>query len=59
MNTILSAIRSPRQLTCFWVPTGDSRTPLVCVWKEASLSLVGRTDPSSLKNDVGGIGLCA
>jgi hypothetical protein len=43
MNIILSAIRSPGQLTCAWVPTGDSRTPLVCVWKEASLSLVGRT----------------
>jgi hypothetical protein len=59
MNIILSAIRNPGQLTCAWVPTGDSRTPLVCVWKEADLSLVGRTDPSSLKNDVGRIGLCA
>jgi hypothetical protein len=59
MNIILSATRNPGQLTCAWVPTGDSRTPLVCVWKEASLSLVGRTDPSSLKNDAERVGLCA
>jgi hypothetical protein len=59
MNNILSAIRNSGQLTCAWVPTGDSRTHLVCVWKEASPSLIGRTDPSSLKNNVEGMGLCA
>ncbi len=35
MNTILLAIRKPGQLTCTWVPTGDPRAPLVCIWKEA------------------------
>jgi len=56
MNLVLSAIRNPGRLTCAWVPTGNARTPLACVWKEASASL-GRTDPSSPQE--GGIGLCA
>jgi hypothetical protein len=59
MNNILSAMRNSPQLTRVWVRTGDAKTPLVCVWKDASLTLVERTDPSSLKNEVGGIGLCA
>jgi hypothetical protein len=28
--------RKPSRLTCTWVPTGNARTPLACVWKEAS-----------------------
>jgi hypothetical protein len=56
---VFSTIRNSRQLRCTWVPTGDSRTPLVCVWKEASPSLVTHTDQSSLADDIGGIGLCA
>jgi hypothetical protein len=59
MNITLSAIRNPGQLTCAWVPTGNSRTPLVCVWREASTFLAGRTDQSSPEDEVGGIGLCA
>jgi hypothetical protein len=59
MKIIRSAIRTPAQLTCVWVATGDSRRPLMCIWKEASPSLVGRTDQSSLKNDMEGIRLCA
>jgi hypothetical protein len=59
MNNILFAIRKPNRLTCVWVPTGDARTPLICVWKEASPSRVGRNSQSSLKDETGGIGLCA
>ena len=33
MNTLF-AIRNPGRLVCTWRPTGDSKTPLVCVWLE-------------------------
>jgi hypothetical protein len=56
MNLVLSAIRNPSRLTCAWVPTGNARAPLACIWKEASASLE-RTDPSSPQE--GGICLCA
>ena len=59
MNIILSAIRNSPQLTCAWVPTGDPRKPLACVWKEASASEVERTGQSSPEDDMGRIGLCA
>jgi hypothetical protein len=38
MNTVLSAIGNHGRLTCAWVPTGNPRTPLVCIWKEVSAS---------------------
>jgi hypothetical protein len=56
MNIVFSASRNPGRLTCTWVPTGNARTPLACIWKDASAS-VGRTDPSSPQE--GGIGFCA
>lgn len=59
MNISRSAIRTPAQLTCVWVPTGDARRPLMCVWKEASASLLGHTDQPPLKDELWGIGLCA
>ncbi len=33
MMNQLSLIRKPICLTCFWVPTGDAKRPLACVWK--------------------------
>jgi hypothetical protein len=59
MNNNLSAIRNPGQLACAWAPTGNARMPLACIWREASPSQAERTDPSSLKNEPGGIALCA
>jgi len=56
MNFVLSSIRNPVRLTYTWVPTGNARKPLACIWKDASASF-GRTDPSSPQE--GGIGLCA
>jgi hypothetical protein len=46
MNIVLSTIRVPRRLICVWVPTGNPRTPLACIWKDASAS-PGCTNPSS------------
>jgi hypothetical protein len=34
-NNILALQNSPR-LTCVWVPTGNLRMPLVCVWVDGS-----------------------
>jgi hypothetical protein len=58
MNIILSTIRNSPQLTRVWVRTGDPRTPLACVWKEAPAS-VGPAGQSSPEDDIGRIGLCA
>ncbi|MGO8719822.1 MAG: hypothetical protein ACLQMO_11465 [Acidobacteriaceae bacterium] len=36
-NTIFSAFSTARKtdrLICVWVPTGNPRTPLTCVWLE-------------------------
>jgi hypothetical protein len=35
MKNTLFAIRNPGRLVCIWRLTGDSKTPLVCVWLEA------------------------
>jgi hypothetical protein len=59
MNIILNANRNCPQLTCVWVRTGDARTPLACVWKEASAPVVEFANQSSLEGDIGRIGLCA
>jgi hypothetical protein len=53
MNIILSAMRNSPQLTRVWVRTGDARTPLACVWKEASASVVELTAQSSPEDDMG------
>jgi hypothetical protein len=51
MNIILTAIRNSPQLTCVWVRTGDARTPLACVWKQASAPVVELANQSSLEDD--------
>ncbi len=33
-NNKLIPIGAIRRLTCSWLPTGDARTPLTCVWAE-------------------------
>jgi hypothetical protein len=35
MNNTRFALRNPGHLVCAWRLTGNSRTPLVCVWLEA------------------------
>jgi hypothetical protein len=55
MNIILTAMRNSPQLTRVWVRTGDARTPLACVWKEASASVVP-AGQSSPEDDIGRIG---
>jgi hypothetical protein len=52
MNIILSTMRNSPQLTCVWVRTGDTRTPLACVWKEASTPVVELANQPSLEDDL-------
>jgi hypothetical protein len=30
------AIRNPVRMVCAWIPTGDYKTPLACVWSETA-----------------------
>lgn len=42
MNNILLMTRKTARMTCAWVPTGDPRTPLACVWTDPEFSLAVR-----------------
>ena len=53
MDNILSTIRNNRRVTCAWVPTGNLKTPLECVWTEAQPSLADCPDRFS-PNEEGG-----
>jgi len=35
MNNKLYLVQNPVFLTCNWVPTGDPKMPLACVWTES------------------------
>jgi len=44
-------------LTCIWVPTGNPRMPLVCVWTESKAS---QANPDAFATDeTGRMHLCA
>jgi hypothetical protein len=45
MNNNRFAIRNPGRMICAWIPTGDSKAPLVCVWFEAIDQRVASTMP--------------
>jgi hypothetical protein len=36
MKNNLFAVRPARDMRCAWFPTGDSKSPLRCVWMEAT-----------------------
>ncbi len=38
MKNKLVLIRNTVRLTCVWVPTGDVKKPLACVWVETQAS---------------------
>jgi hypothetical protein len=39
MNNTLLTTRKTGRMTCVWVPTGNPRTPLACVWKDADFKV--------------------
>ena len=57
MKNTLFAVRNPGRLVCIWRLTGDSKTPLVCVWLEADPRAV--SPMSSLDKERVGLRLCA
>ena len=59
MNNILLTTRKTGRITCNWVPTGDPRTPLACVWTDAEPSLATSTAEFSSTDEAGGLRLCA
>jgi hypothetical protein len=59
MNNILSKTQKSGRLTCAWVPTGDAKSPLACVWMEAGLSEASSSKRRSNDIDVEGMQLCA
>ena len=58
MKNTLFAIRNPGRLVCIWRLTGDSKTPLVCVWLEADDPRAASPISSSDKERAG-LRLCA
>jgi hypothetical protein len=58
MNNTLFAIRKPGRMTCAWIPTGDSKAPLVRVWFEAHDPRAASAIPSS-DEEPAGMRLCA
>jgi len=45
------------RLTCHWVPTGDPKMPLTCVWIQTSASRTVSTASSA--DETGRMHLCA
>ena len=58
MKNTLFAVRNPGRLVCTWRLTGDSKTPLVCVWLEAADARAA-SPMSSLSKEGAGLRLCA
>jgi hypothetical protein len=59
MNNKLLTIRETGRLTRVWVPTGNIRTPLACVWVEADTIHSASAAPSSSNDKPWGMRLCA
>jgi hypothetical protein len=57
MFTILSFQKTAR-LTCAWVPTGNPRNPLACVWFDANARTTSK-EASSSNNESGRLPQCA
>lgn len=57
MMNKLYLIRQPVRLTCTWVPTGNPRMPLACVWTAAKVQTAIETASSA--DETGRMRLCA
>jgi hypothetical protein len=57
----LHLIRKTVRLTCTWVPTGDAKRPLACVWAPSKAPRAGNTQSSERETSkIGGrMHLCA
>lgn len=59
MKNLLFPIRNAGHLTCIWVPTGNPKNPLACVWTNCASSHTTATVQSSPSDEVGRMPLCA
>jgi hypothetical protein len=57
MNSKLYPLQKTGHLSCIWVPTGEPKTPLACVWVDSTRTASPAT--SSPDDDEGGMRLCA
>ncbi len=59
MTRKMMNLRPAPPMTCVWRLTGDSRTPLACVWTAVESINPARIAPPSAETDEGGMRLCA
>jgi hypothetical protein len=61
MMNKLHLIRKTVRLNCTWVPTGDPKTPLACVWTEtrAAQAAPAASSVDEAGHGAGRIHLCA
>ena len=59
-NKILT-LRKAGRLTCTWVPTGNPRTPLACVWIDTAGTSARTSSPEAVSSNAnsGRLPLCA
>jgi hypothetical protein len=57
MNNKLFPVQKIGLLSCAWVPTGEMKTPLRCIWVDSSRT--GSSATSSPDNKAGRMRLCA
>lgn len=58
---LIHLIQKTGRLTCHWVPTGDPRIPLACVWSGANSKKTASTASSTplSTDETRGMHLCA
>jgi hypothetical protein len=59
MNNILSTVQETGRVTCTWVSTGNSKSPLSCVWIEVESSLASSPRQFATDIEVEELRLCA
>lgn len=57
MKNNLHLIRKTLRLSCTWIPTGNLKRPLACVWVEAGAPRAAST--ATADSEAGGLCLCA
>ncbi|HVJ07557.1 MAG TPA: hypothetical protein VM554_04185 [Acidisarcina sp.] len=55
----LRANRRPQGVSCVWVPTGNARQPLVCVWIDAETKSVAGNSREAVAGGESHLGLLA
>lgn len=59
MNNKLFTIHKTGRMACAWVPTGDTKTPLACVWVDVETSRTASATSSPSNDEAQGMRLCA